>query len=173
MGRGAERSALIDDEGHRSLIDAAKTAGVGHFLYVSALGASVDHHALFFRYKYAVEEYLRSSGVPFTIIRPSAFAETHAYELLGKSILEKGKASILGSGTGRRNFVVVDDVAELISLVCDDPSAVGRTIEIGGPAENNLTNNEVGAMFEKAAGRTAKVTRALMLPRSWIATRSS
>ena len=160
IGRGAERSALVDDEGHRSLIDAAKAAGVGHFIYVSALGASAEHPAAFFRYKFAVEEYLRSSGVPYSIIRPTAFAETHAYELLGKSILEKGKASILGSGTGRRNFVVVGDVADLILLVCDDPSAVGQTIEIGGPPENNLTNNEVVTMFESAAGRTAKVVHA-------------
>lgn len=160
IGRGAERSAVVDDTGHRSLIDAARAAGVRHFIYVSALGASATHPAPFFRYKFAVEEYLRASGVPFTIVRPSAFAETHAYDLLGKSIIEKGKASILGSGTGRRNFVVVDDVARLICLVCDDPSALGQTIEIGGPPENNLTNNEVAELFEKAAGRTAKVSHA-------------
>ena len=36
LGRGKNRSELVDDAGHRALIDAAKAAGVKHFMYVSA-----------------------------------------------------------------------------------------------------------------------------------------
>ncbi len=43
-------------------------------------------------------------------------------------------------------------------IVWDDPQAVGQTIEIGGPPENKLTNNEVVALFERVAGRPAKVS---------------
>ncbi len=158
FGRGAERSALVDDQGHRDLIDAARSAGVAHFCYISVLGAAPDHPSAFVRYKYAVEEYLRSSGLPFTIVRPSAFLETHAYQMIGQPILEKGKTTIFGQGTGRRNFVSVEDVADLILRIWDDPQAVGQTIEIGGPRANNLTNNEVVALFERVAGRQAKVS---------------
>lgn len=158
FGRGAERSALVDDKGHRDLIDAAKAAGATHFCYISARGAAPDHPSAFLRYKYAVEQYLRASGLPFTIIRPTAFLETHAYMLLGQPILEKGKITILGQGTGRRNFVAVDNVTDLVMQTLADPEAVGQIIEIGGPPENNLTNNEVAALFEKAAGRPAKIS---------------
>ena len=158
FGRGAERSALVDDQGHRGLIDAARAAGCGHFCYVSVLGASPDHPSAFVRCKHAVEQYLRSSGLPFTIIRPGPFLETHAYQMIGQPILEKGKTTIFGQGTGRRNFVSVEDVAQLIQMVWDDPTAVGQTIEIGGPSENNLTNNEVVAFFEQIAGRPTKVS---------------
>jgi NAD(P)-dependent dehydrogenase (short-subunit alcohol dehydrogenase family) len=48
FGRGAERSALVDDQGHRGLIDAARAAGCGHFCYVSVLGASPDHPVALF-----------------------------------------------------------------------------------------------------------------------------
>ncbi|MFN3358921.1 MAG: NmrA family NAD(P)-binding protein, partial [Pseudomonas sp.] len=158
LGRGAERSALVDDQGHRDLIDAAKAAGVAHFCYVSAHGAAPDHPSAFLRIKYAVEQYLEASGLPYTIVRPTAFLQTHAYEMLGQPILEQGKATIFGKGTGRRNFVAVEDVATLIEAVWDDPQAVGQIIEIGGPAANSLTNNEVAAMFEQAAGRPAKIS---------------
>jgi uncharacterized protein YbjT (DUF2867 family) len=169
FGRGAERSALVDDRGHRDLIDAAKAAGVAHFCYVSVRGASPDHPAALVRYKYAVEQYLRTSGLPFTIIRPAPFLETHAYQVIGQPILEKGKTTIFGQGTGRRNFVAVEDVAQLILMVWDDPTAVGQTIEIGGPPENNLTNNEVAALFEQATGRPAKVSH---VPRGVLRTMS-
>lgn len=158
FGRGAERSALVDDQGHRDLIDAAKAAGVRHFCHISAHGASPDHPSAFLRYKYAVEQYLHASGVPFTIVRPTAFLETHAYAMLGKPLIEQGKVTIFGRGTGRRNFVAVPDIARLIEQIWDDPAAVGQIIESGGPLANNLSNNEVVALFEQLTGRSAKVT---------------
>jgi uncharacterized protein YbjT (DUF2867 family) len=159
LGRGAERSALVDDLGHRNLIDAAKKEGIHHFFYISAYGAAPDHPSPFFRYKHGVEQYLRSSGLPFTIVQPTYFLETHAYELLGKSIIETGKTTLFGQGTGQRNFVLVEDIAQLIALIWDDPKVVGKEIKIGGPPENNLTSNEVVTMFERVTGRPAKVTR--------------
>jgi NADH dehydrogenase len=158
FGRGAERSAQVDHEGHRRLIDTAKGAGVAHFCYISVYGASPEHLSAFVRIKYAVEQYLQASGLPYTIVRPTAFLQTHAYQLLGQPILEQGKATIFGKGTGRRNFVAVEDVASLIEAIWDDPQAVGQVIEIGGPAANNLTNNEAAAMFEQAAGQPAKLS---------------
>ncbi len=137
---------------------ALKVAGVAHFCYVSAHGASPDHPSAFVRIKYAVEQYLQASGLPYTIVRPTAFLQTHAYQMLGQSIQEQGKATIFGKGTGRRNFVAVEDVASLIEAVWDDAQAVGQIIEIGGPAANSLTNNEVAAMFERAPGRPAKIS---------------
>ena len=90
LGRGAERSALVDDRGHRDLIDAAKAAGVAHFCYISVRGASPDHPAASVRYKYAVEQYLRASGLPFTIVRPAPF--------LGNSCLSSHWATDPGKG---------------------------------------------------------------------------
>lgn len=169
FGRGAERSALVDDQGHRNLIDAAKAAGVRHFCHVSARDAAPNHPVAFLRYKYAAEQYLQASGVPFTIVRPAAFLETHAYTLLGKPLIEQGKVTIFGRGTGRRNFVSVQDVARLIEQIWDDPRAMGQIVEIGGPPANNLTNNEVVALFERLTGRNAKVAH---VPRSVLAVMS-
>ena len=53
LGSGRNRSEAVDDAGHRALVDAARAAGVAHFVYTSVLGASPGHPLDFFRTKYA------------------------------------------------------------------------------------------------------------------------
>jgi uncharacterized protein YbjT (DUF2867 family) len=87
IGRGRYASENVDGAGHRALIDAARRAGVGRLVYVSALGAAPDHPVDFFRTKFATEQYLAASGLAHVILRPSAFMEFHAHELIGKAVL--------------------------------------------------------------------------------------
>ena len=155
LGRGGNRSEQVDDAGHRTLIDAARNAGVEHFVYTSALGASPSHPVDFWRTKHRIEEYLKASGVAYTILRPGAFMEMHAHELIGKGVLANGSATILGGGTGRVNFVAVRDVAAVAVQALRDPAARGDTIEIGGP--ENLTQDEVATLYARLAGRPLKV----------------
>jgi NADH dehydrogenase len=156
MGSGSEASKYVDDQGHRWLIDAAKATGVNHFVYVSALGAAPDNPSNFFRIKYKIEQYLRNSGLSFTILRPTAFMESHAYELIGKPILETGKVTLFGKGENPRNFVAAADVAHFAVLMLLQPEGTGELLEIGGP--ENLTNMQVVGMYEEFAGRKAKVS---------------
>src|SRR6185503_17519311 len=88
LGRGAESSEAVDDEGHRALIDRAKSAGVEHIVYTSILGASHDHPLDFGRTKARIEDHLRDSGIAYTILRPASFMEIHAYQLIGKAVFE-------------------------------------------------------------------------------------
>jgi len=155
LGRGKYTSESVDDAGHRALIDAAKASGVKHFVYPSTLGAAPDHPIDFWRTKYQIEEYLKASGLSYTILRPSAYMEWHAHVFNGKSILESGKTSLLGKGTKPRNFMAVRDVAQFAVAALTDPKLKNRTIEIGGP--ENFTNNQVSELYGKIAGVTPKV----------------
>ena len=155
LGKGDHDSHAVDDVGHRALIDAAGAAGVSRFVYVSILGAAPDHPVDFWRTKFGIEEYLKASGLSYTILRPSAFMETHAHTFCGKSILESGKTTLLGKGTKPRNFVAVRDVAAVAVLALTDPGLRGRTIEIGGPGD--FTNDQVAALYGELAGVTPKV----------------
>ena len=155
LGRGKYRSERVDDAGHRALIDAARQAGVKHFIYTSVHGASPTHPIDFYRTKYRIEQYLRQSELPFSILRPSAFMEWHAHNLLGKSILEKGSTIIFGSGTNPTNFVAAQDIAQLVLHLLADEKVRNRLILIGGPT--NPTRNEVAALYGQRAGITAKV----------------
>ena len=156
LGSGRNRSEAVDDAGHRALVDAALAAGVTHFVYTSALGASSGHPVDFFRTKYAVEQYVKGSGLSHTILRPSAFMETHAHTFNGKGIVERGKTTLLGRGTRRRNFVAVRDVAAMAVRALADPAMRGKTIEMGGP--ENFSDNQVAALYGRVLGVAPKVT---------------
>jgi uncharacterized protein YbjT (DUF2867 family) len=155
VGTGKYKSEYVDDLGHRTLIDAAKAMGVSHFVYTSISGASPNHPVDFWRTKYNIEEYLKTSGLSYTILRPSAYMELHAHIFNGKSILESGKTSLLGKGTKPRNFIAVRDVAQFVILALMDPNLKNRTIDIGGL--HNFTNNQVSELYGKIANISPKI----------------
>jgi uncharacterized protein YbjT (DUF2867 family) len=144
----------VDLAGHRSLIKAAVASGVKRFIYISALGAGPDVPVDLFRAKWAIEQDLAASGLAWTTLRASAFMEFWA-ALVGQPILDQGRTTVFGRGTNPINFVSAGDVAHLALRLADDPEAVNRIVEIGGP--ENLTMLEVVARFERAAGRKARV----------------
>jgi NADH dehydrogenase len=155
MGTGKYASEAVDGGGHRALIDVAKASGVKRFVYTSARGAAPDHPVDFMRTKVAIEGYLRQSGLHCTILRPSAIMEWHVHRLLGLSILESGTATIFGSGNASTNFIAGDDLARYACLALTAPATRERTYDVGGP--DNVSRREVVAMYERHAGRRAKV----------------
>jgi uncharacterized protein YbjT (DUF2867 family) len=156
MGRGTEASSNVDSLGHKWLINVAQEAGASHFVYTSAYGAAPTHPAQFFRIKYEVEQYLQHSGLAYTILRPTAFMESHAHMLIGQPILETGKVSLFGRGENPRNFVAAQDVAQVAVLSLTMPQMAGAIIDIGGP--ENWTNMEVVRLYERLSGKRAKVS---------------
>ena len=65
----------VDYEGNKNLVDAAKRAGVKRFVMVSSMCVSRLFHPLnlfwgILYWKQQAEDYLKSSGVPYTIVRP-------------------------------------------------------------------------------------------------------
>ncbi len=161
LGKGKYKSEHVDDAGNRSLIDAAKAAKAAHFVFASIRTVAPDHPDDFFRTKYKIENYLKGSGLSYTILRPSAFMEMHVHDLNGKAILEKGGRTMLNPGTKLRNFMAVRDGARFAVLALTDPRLKNRTVEIGGP--QNLTNNQVAELYGKLAGIQPRITH---LPRA-------
>ena len=58
----------------RTLVEAAKQAGVTHFILLSSTGAGSPTGA-YLKAKAAAEALVRNSGISFTILRPSAFED--------------------------------------------------------------------------------------------------
>jgi len=57
------------------LANAAKQAGVEHYVYTSVAGADRNTGVPHFETKWKVEQYLRRIGIPVTVLRPAAFME--------------------------------------------------------------------------------------------------
>jgi uncharacterized protein YbjT (DUF2867 family) len=152
-GSGDHSLRTVDYQGNSNLIQAARTAGVEHFILVSVHGAASDHPMELFRMKYLAEQELRESGLSWTIIRPTAYMETWA-TILGKPLLETGRTRNFGRGNNLINFVSADDVACYVQLAVVDQWLRGGLVEVGGP--ENLTMNQFAGTFEGLAGKEGK-----------------
>jgi uncharacterized protein YbjT (DUF2867 family) len=143
--------ASVDRDGNHHLINAAAGAKAAVVL-MSIVGASAEHPIELFRMKYAAEEQLRASGVAWTIVRATAFAEFWL-DLLDQTAGASGRPVIFGRGANPINFVSVSDVAALAEQAIVDSSLRGVLLEIGG--RENLSFNELAVRLQLAAGRTA------------------
>jgi uncharacterized protein YbjT (DUF2867 family) len=152
---GTDPISAVDRDGQLSLVDAAVSAGVGHFIYVSYT-CHVDTDDPLTQAKRAVEARLRDSGMAYTILRPSYFMEMWLGPALGWD-LEAGSVRVLGSGEQRVSWISAQDVVAAIVACVDNREAHGQTIELGGP--DALSPLEVVQLAESITGREIKVEK--------------
>ncbi len=151
-GPGGVSPATVDRQGNINLIDVAASAGA-EFVLMSVTGAAAGSPMELFRMKYAAEQYLRASGMGWTIVRATAFLELWT-EVLAKTAARSGRPVVFGRGDNPVNFVSVTDVAAVVEKAITDPATRGRVLEVGGPA--SLTFNQLAAEVQQAAGRTGQ-----------------
>ena len=126
----------VDRDGNIAFIDAAARAGAAVVL-VSVLGAAPHSPMHLFRMKYAAEEHLRRSGVPWTIIRPDAFEETWV-EILEQTAGRRCRPVVFGRGDNPFAWTPVDQVAAQVVRAVLDPELRGQTIDVTGPDPRTL-----------------------------------
>jgi uncharacterized protein YbjT (DUF2867 family) len=143
-----------DSAGNISLIDAARAAGAEHFVYISFDYSQFPSTPLT-QAKASVEEHLISSGIAYTILRPSLFMDVWLGPHLF-SDLSSGQAKIYGSGTGRIPYIASGDVAKVAVWAATEPSARNVVITFGGPEA--ISQREVVETFEDTLGKPLIVT---------------
>ena len=67
----------IHHEGTVAVVDAARKAGVKRYVQMSALGSRADAVSDYHKTKFKAEQYVRASGLDWTIIRPSMIHGPH------------------------------------------------------------------------------------------------
>jgi len=155
-GRGGEDNPRsVDLEGNRNLIEAARDAGVEHFIFVSALGADPDHPVPFMQAKGQSEASLRESGMEYTILAPTPFMEVWAAVVVGMPALQDQPVTLVGEGRRRHSFISNRDVAAFAVAAVDDSAARNQYLAIGGPEP--LTWRDVVATYERVLGRPISV----------------
>jgi uncharacterized protein YbjT (DUF2867 family) len=117
---------LVDYEGVKHLAAAARSAGVRHFVLVSAMGVthsggSHDRMDNIMHWKLKGEDALRASGVPYTIVRPGGLTD-EAGGTLGALIAQGDD-----QGIGQSNRI---DVARICVRALTDPAARNVTVEV-------------------------------------------
>ncbi|MGH7215262.1 MAG: SDR family oxidoreductase, partial [Tepidisphaeraceae bacterium] len=154
MGKGHTSPSRIDLSGYQNLCAAARNTGVRRLIYVSFRGVAQDAPVDIFRIKWYIEDAIRRSGVPYVMLRPTAFMDVWIDQILAKGIREKGVATIFGDGNTVANYIAVDDVAEFAVKIVSRPDVVNEAVEAGGPS--NLSMNDLATLVEhrlKSSGK--------------------
>ena len=139
----------VDLDGQRSLIDAAKAAGVAKFVYIS-FSKNMTTDGPVTAAKRTVEQHLMASGMDYTILRCGFLMEIMVAPIVGFDY-SNAKAVVYGTGEEPLSLVSMDDVARMVALCLDHPEASNAVIEFGGPAP--VTLHQVVATFEEVSGR--------------------
>jgi uncharacterized protein YbjT (DUF2867 family) len=152
---GEDNIQTVDLDGNRHLVDAARAAGVGQFIFVSALGADVSSPNPFLQAKAKGEEHLRQSGMDYTILAPDAFFEYWAGVVVAGPMSRGWPITLVGRGDHRHSFVSMRDVAAFAVAAADNRGPSNQKVEIGGPEP--VSWREVVAAFEQVTGRSLPV----------------
>jgi len=148
----------IDGAANQLLIATARRMYLEHFVFVSALKADQGAASVpQLGYKYAAEQALLSSGISYTIIRPSSFQETFGDGFTPfKRIIERaGIGMTMGSGRGRHSFVAISDVARAAVLALDHPAAREAIVPVGGPED--LSYRDAYARIARVIDRRIRI----------------
>ena len=139
----------VDLDGQINLIEAAKTAGVAQFVYVSFSG-QIETDSPLRTAKRAVEQHLQQSGLSYTILRPTNFMEVWLSPVVGFDVAN-ATATVYGSGHNKISWISLVDVAQFAVASLTNPAARNAVLELGGPEA--LSPLEVIAQFEAVTGK--------------------
>ena len=134
-----------------AMVDAARNAGVSHFVMSSVLHA-ITTDLIQHEVKRDVEEHLLSSGLEFTILQPANYMLAHRL----KPAFERGVFELSWSLDRLQSLVNIGDVAEVAALVLGDSGRhLGATYELASPGR--FTAHDLGAIISKVVARPIAV----------------
>lgn len=133
---GRQSYQSVNYRGTKNVVEAAKTAGVKKFVYLSGLGAGADKRYPFLYSKWLAEEEIRNSGIPYTILQSSViFGEGDEFTNKLRDIVKKSFfVPIIGNGQAKIQMIYVEDVVSCLKKALDE-NYNGKTIQIGGPEQ--------------------------------------
>jgi NAD(P)H dehydrogenase (quinone) len=131
---------------HFTAVDAALDAGVQRIVYLSFLAAAPDATFTFARDHFATEEHVRASGMRFTFLRSSLYADFVPY-FTGADGVIRGPA-----GDGRVAWVSRDDIADVVVATLLGNDRDGTTYDMTGPVA--ITMAETARILGGVTGRS-------------------
>jgi uncharacterized protein YbjT (DUF2867 family) len=135
------------------MVQAAERAGVEHFVFASALGATSHDRTRFLRAKALAERAVLGSDVRHTILAPSiVYAPGDMFmTLLERMAIVLPVMPISGRGQALYQPIWAEDVADCIVAALGLPPDGARRYELAGP--QTFTHQQIVELMLRAAGR--------------------
>ena len=134
------------------LVEAAERAGVEHFVFFSALGASIHDRTRFLRAKALAEEAVRESSVRSTVFAPSiVFAPGDPFVTLLERLSLLPVVPVSGRGRAVYQPIWTEDAADCVMAALDRPADGDARHELAGP--DTLSHEDIVRLVLRATGR--------------------
>jgi len=150
MGTSFEAGPAAETRHGIAAVDAAKAAGVPWLVYSSVADADRQTGIPHFDSKFAVEEHLRGSGLPYAVHAPTYFMENvlAPFQLPG---LKQGKLAMGLSPERSLQAVALDDIGAFVTHMLENPGHFrGKRINVASDA---LTGAEAARTLSEVSGR--------------------
>jgi uncharacterized protein YbjT (DUF2867 family) len=146
-------------EATRNVVELAKEFGLKKIVHMSALGTRPNAKSRYHKTKFAAEELVQKSGIPYTILRPSVvFGDSSEFLALLQMLARIPLFTpVIGNGQGKFHPVYVNDLARIVKESLEDEKTDGQIIEIGGP--DVYTLDEMLRLVEGRLGKAGKSHR--------------
>ena len=136
-----------------NLVDAAKQSGISHFVYSSVCSANKNTGVPHFETKNAIEDYIRRSSIPFTILRPVKFMENYYIPQIFRGILGGKLLDPIRAGK-KHQMLAVDDIGKYAAAAFQHPQIYhSKTIELAG---DELNNEDIASTISEVTGIKVK-----------------
>ncbi len=159
---GAQTFDSIHVHGSGAVAEAARDAGAGRLIHMSALGADPDSPSAFARSKAEGEARALDAMPETAVVRPSVVfgPEDDFFNRFASMARLSPALPLIGGGHTKFQPVYAGDVAEGIARLLMLPGAAGKAYEFGGPEV--LTFREIMEYMLHAIQR-----RRLLIPVPW------
>lgn len=156
--KAAKSNGALEIQQGKAAIDAAKAAGVEHLVFMSLVDAEIfSDEVKHCKTKVVIEQYLRASGVPYSILRPSAFFE-NLDDSANWNPLKKGSVKFLTSMECK--YVATYDIGRAAAIMFQQPHVwLGKSLDVIGWVGDL---QQVAAALERVSG--VKVKHGLAMP---------
>ncbi len=144
---GSDKNAqALDYRANIELIDRAVANKIEHFVFISVLGVDRGYQdSPTFKAKREVEKYLTQSGLNYTILRPSGFANNLLP--LAERFRDTGIYLLIGDSKNRSSIVSTDDLAKIAIASVTTAAAKNQIFAVGGP--DVLRREDIPQIFSR------------------------
>lgn len=122
-------------DGAHMIAEAARSAGIGAMVQVSAIGADAESSSAYARAKASGEAAVLTALPASVVLRPSVIfgPDDDFFNRLGFLASLSPVLPLIGGGTTRFQPVFVSDVAEAVAVAVEGGAKPGTIYELGGP----------------------------------------
>ena len=156
---GKQTFSAVHVDGVRTVVEAARAAGIANFVQMSAIGADPASASIYGRTKAEGEAIVLATIPGAVITRPSVVfgPEDKFFNRFAGMARLMPALPLIGGGGGTLQPVYVGDVAEAVALALDGVATPGTIYELGGPEVRSF--KDILAFILKTTGR-----KRLLLP---------